>query len=489
MLFTKSNPDMQALYKKRFWHILLISSIFALFSSTLSYTKFGLYLVYCIAFFLLALTMMRKLSLAYYVLLVVVFNMGEYSRYISQKGFYAFRTVGIAGISFSTIFLFILIGYRVIFIKGKTKPLKSMILRWGLFLLFMAFSMGTVYVLFGYTPLEGFQADLVYFIIFLGSFYLSYGFADVVIVKQILIVSLLVAPIIALLSWFFLPKGVYGGLPISSFDPLLYLTPLIPSFLFFYRRDGKYKIPLWILIISSICSVYLIVLQPSGKSLIFLPISIILAWLISVRKSLFKRGILLGLIVIIVFVAFIPFYRSIDLGSVGNQLFRSKSEQVFSFLNGTVEMLSNSESVYLMASSPRVRALEFLNIANELKEFPVGLIFGRGLGGSFTDKYYKIPFSLGAYSQSQWEIRKFYRVHTSLNFVLLKFGVFGVFIWLLFAMWIIKRTLISTVPEDKILYMVLFFGILTILGYSLKLAMFFGIALGVLESNTGTFKS
>ncbi|GEM_PF-3529913 len=469
-------------YKKRFWCLLIASVFFALFSNTLSYTKLGLYLIYCMAILLLILLIIRKVRLVYYIVLLATLNMGEYSKFVTQSEFYTFRTVGIFGVTFAVIFVFILAVYELLFSKNRFEPFKSPVFVRGLFIFFMALCIGVVHLFFGDTLLAGFKADLYYFIVLFGSFYLAYNFADPEIVEEILLIALLIAPLIILFGWIFLPKGSYGGAPISSFDPLYYMVPLIPSLLFFYKkRSEQEKIPLWLVWTSGVCSVISIILQPSGKSLIFLPLSVILAWLLSIKRSSVKKFALTGTVIILVILLFVPVYSDV-MGNYGNVLFKSKSYQVTSLFKGVIKVLNNPEAVYSIAPSPRDRVLEFMNIFEELKEFPVNLLVGNGIGGSFTDKDYNIPFSLGAYSQDQWISRKFYRVHETLNFVFLKFGIVGIFFLLLFAIWLMRKIYRERSGDRAFLYFVLFFGVLSMLGYSLKLAIFFGVTLGVLCS-------
>lgn len=469
----------KTLYKKRFWYILFVSLVFALFSQTLSYTYVGLYLIYCVAFLLLMFLVIRKVSLVYYIVLLAIFNMGEYSKYVSQEGFYTFETVGVFGVTFATIFIAILVVYKFLFSKKRFKALKSPILRLGLFIFFIALCIGIAHLFFGDTPLAGFQDNLGYFIILFGSFYLAYDFADIEIVREILLITILISPLVVLYGWVLLPLGSYGGVSISSFDPLYYAIPLIPSFLLLSRKQAQSKVPFWLVAPSSICSIATIILQPSGKALFFLPTSVILVWLVSIKKYSIKKFVLIGIALVLIILVSIHVYSDV-VGSYGNILFKSKSYEVTSLFEVAPKMLNNPEAVYLIAPSPRIRVLEFMNILYELRENPAGLIVGKGIGGSFTDKYYPIPFTLGAYSEDQWSSHEFYRVHETLNFVLLKFGILGIVFLLFFVIWLLRKLHYELSGETAFLYVVLTFGVLFMLGYSLKLAVFMGIMMGTL---------
>lgn len=477
--------ETSALYKKKFWYIFFASITFALFGITLSYGKVGLYLIYCVALCLLVLLVFRKVHLVYYILLLVVFNMSEYSKYISQEAFYTFRTVGIFGVSLAAIFLIVLVAYKLLFAKDRFKPLEHPVFRWSLFMFFMALCIGVVYLFFGNTTSSGFKSDMWYFIIFLGAFYFAYGFPDLEIVGKILLVSILISPFIILLGWLFLPKGNYGGAPISSYNPLYFATPLIPSFLFLYRKDDKEEMPFWLIVTSSICSIITIFLQPSGKTLIFLPTSMILAWLLLLKRRM-KKFILVGITIILIVLIFAPIYPNF-VANYGNVLLKSKFYQVASLFEGIVKILNNPEAVYSIAPSPMIRMLEFMNTFHTLKELPIGLLVGSGIGGSFSDRYYQIPYyPLFAFSEDQWLTRKFYRVHESFNFVFLEFGILGIFFLLLFIVWLLKKAYDETSGNLIFLYIMLIFCVSFMLGYSLQLAIFTGTLMGILMSKKTT---
>lgn len=483
-LNSNSLLETNALYKKKFWYIFLMSMAFALFDSTLSYSKISLYLIYFVALSLLVLLVFNKVHLVYYILLLVVFNMSEYSKYISQESFYTFRTVGIFGISFAVLFTIILVTYKLLFVKDRFKPLKNQVFRWSLFMFFMALCIGMVHLFFGDTTFSGFKSDMWYFIILLGAFYFAYDFPDLETVKEILLVSILISPFIILLGWLFLPLGTYGGVPISSYNPLYFVTPLIPSFPLLYRKDDKKNIPFWLIITSSICSIITIVLQPSGKALIFLPASVVLALLLLLKRRI-KKFLLGGITIILIVLIFAPIYLNFVV-NYGNVLLKSKFYQVTSLFEGIVKILNNPEAVYSIAPSPRVRVLEFINTFDTLKEFPIDLLIGSGIGGSFSDRYYQIPYLPGGYSEDQWLTRKFYRVHESFNFVFLKFGILGILFLLLFVIWLFKKAYDETSGSLVFLYVVLIFLVLFMLGYSLQLAIFTGTLMGILMSKQTT---
>jgi len=461
--------------------ILLVSFSVALFSFTLSYSKAGLYIIYCIAIVLFILLFLRKFSFVYYVVLIITLNMSEYSKYISTENFYTFRTVKLFGISFASIFIVLLVIYKLLFSKKIFNSFTNPLFRIGLFILSEAICLGIVYLAFGDSVLKGFENDLIYFMILFGSFYLAYDLSDTELMQEILLIALLIAPINILFGWAFLPLGSYGGAPISSFDSLYYAIPLIPSFFLIFKKRTQSKIPLWLVAISSVCSIVTIILQASGKSLIFLTLGIIIAWLTSIKRYSIKRYALTGVIILLIVLVSISVLPN-KIMSYGNTLLKSKSYEVYSLFEVIPNILNNPEVAYMIEPSARVRALEFMNIFKELEEFPINLLIGKGIGGSFTDKYYRIPFTLATYSEDQWVSRIFYMPHETLNFVLLKFGILGIIFLLFFVVWLLRKLYSEVSNERVFLNIVLIFGILFMLGYSLKLAIFIGTVIGLLSS-------
>jgi hypothetical protein len=134
-----------------------------------------------------------------------------------------------------------------------------------------------------------------------------------------------------------------------------------------------------------------------------------------------------------------------------------------------------------MVTSTKVRVPEFMNILDGSKDSFVSLLVRNGIGESFTDKYYPISLFPDAYSEAQWPSKKFYRVHKTL-YILLKFGIVEILLLSSFIIWLLSRAYHEPSVNKVFLYIVLVFGVLFMLGYSLKLAVFFGTTMGILAS-------
>ncbi len=469
--------------KKRTLGIIACSLLFAIFGMTLSYTRAGLVLMYLIAFIMFALLLWGKASLVYYLLLLITLNMSEYSKFITQENFYTFRTVGIFGISFATIFVILLSIWKAIFSTKRYEPFNCRLFQWGLFLFLGALANGVIHIFSGETNRGAFLSDLFYFLVLYGSFYLAYEFGDEEIVKEILLVAVFTGPFVVVLGWFFMPLGYYGGgAPIAAFDPLGYTTALVPSFLLYRGKSSRGQVPMGVLIVGSTFSVLAIFLQASGKILLFIPISIVLVLALSIWKRAqltYLRYTFMSLVAILLFVLLtVPIYSYMS-SKYEVSLLSVKSQQIKSMVSICAEAMEDPELIYEMAASPRLRFLEFLNILGELKETPPDILVGKGLGGSFSDELYPIPYGPGAYTEDQWIRREFYRVHETLNFVFLKFGIVGFLFLLSFLYWILKQIKSRNSQLDVYLCICLVFGVAFMLGYSLKLAIFLGVLLGI----------
>jgi hypothetical protein len=160
----------------------------------------------------------------------------------------------------------------------------------------------------------------------------------------------------------------------------------------------------------------------SGKSIIFTLISFILFnYYIAKKHSTFFK-IFLIIFVIVICVSFIAF---ISVILQENVLAQSKLSQVISVLD--FNWIFNP---YLLDASPQYRVIQFYNIVGNLIKNPQYLIFGKGFGGYFSDDlfYHYGASTDGGYSAKEVSSRKFVNPHSSVNEVLLRFGLMGVVI-------------------------------------------------------------
>ena len=105
-------------------------------------------------------------------------------------------------------------------------------------------------------------------------------------------------------------------------------------------------------------------------------------------------------------------------------------------------------------------------------------MFGGGFGGYYEEDYI-VNYTAnadGGYSDYEIKTRKFINPHMSLNRILLKFGLFGLFIWI-YAMYNIVRAKNYDEYSKYILFILLFIFI----GYSLKFGLMIGLFLNLYE--------
>jgi len=131
-----------------------------------------------------------------------------------------------------------------------------------------------------------------------------------------------------------------------------------------------------------------------------------------------------------------------------------------------------------LSASPRDRVIELMNISTYLSSRPLLLLFGVGFGGYYEEDYI-VNYTAnadGGYSDYEIKTRKFINPHMSLNRILLKFGLFGLFIWI-YAMYNIVRAKNYDEYSKYILFILLFIFI----GYSLKFGLMIGLFLNLYE--------
>jgi len=457
--------------------LLLILLIFlvSFLGISLSYYKIGLIIIYFFALILSLLILLRRTSLAYLLLIIIVVNLSEYSKFITQEGYYSFRTVGIYGISFTTIFIFILALDRLFISKNRIISFKSYFTYYFLVIFIIGILIGFYNIIWGYSSLHAFLGDLGYCGIFIISFYISLTFYNNYKIGKIIFLSIMIMPITGLISWLFFSKGNYGGAPIAFYDSIGYVVSLIPSF---YFIKGKVVLPNMLWNISILSSLALVLIQPSGKTILFISISLIIALLVSknrYKKIQSKYLYVMIMISIIIFSLFLINQIGINYG---NKLFVYKYYQVTQLLVKLPLIINPKEYIYAIPPSSRIRVLEFFNISSEIMKNPIYMLFGKGMGGSFHDKAYEMFYAEGAYSIDQWEKNDFYAPHGTLNYVFLKFGLVGLFflIYLIFLLY--KKALNESYKYRIFLYVVLILGFSFMFGYSLKLAFLLGTILG-----------
>ena len=84
-----------------------------------------------------------------------------------------------------------------------------------------------------------------------------------------------------------------------------------------------------------------------------------------------------------------------------------------------------------LAQSSLVRVIEYQNIINQNLNSVTEFLFGQGIGGSWNSQYKPYPFHLSGTDSypDEWIVNDvFYKPHGIIQFIILKFGFFGLFL-------------------------------------------------------------
>lgn len=410
---------------RRFWSLFWLSLSCWVLNEVFGYGLIGQVMSLAQAALVLMLLLIGKAKSAFICHTVFVLSALEFPRdLLNGSRLYTYRTVEAFGISLSTLILFAALVPSIILSFG-VRGLRNYRVTWLMLFLAVSFMIGLANAFLGGGRLGFLTADLQYYLTMLTGVIVAQTLLDRGLISTgdfgDLILSVLSSRTLVVFfgNAFGFRYGNYGGISIFSFDPLDYLYPGLLAGLFLGRRTRQERALMGISTILGIVNGT--VFQASGKGFILLVVAVGLLGLGLIRRI--KRLLMLMVTAMaMVFVlgvgpAFFPgdhlILRNVKLG------------EVFSLLN--VRSLKEPSRI---AASSRVRVYEFLNIADSYLREPLFAPLGKGLGGFFTDTAYPMPeVDLTAYSQQELDLRKFHAVHESLNSILLKFGLFGVFWW------------------------------------------------------------
>jgi O-antigen ligase len=155
-------------------------------------------------------------------------------------------------------------------------------------------------------------------------------------------------------------------------------------------------------------------------------------------------------------------------------------------LNRFSHQMSTIATLDLSEISPTisVRIIEMINILHNGVSNPVNLVFGNGIGSSFTDSYLSfdryVTLGDGDYSDREIAAGRYYTPHNTPNYVLLKFGLFGLFALGYIMIRAYKILLNSSdIIKAPALSLMLMTG--WVVGWQFKISILIGISLGLLE--------
>ena len=111
-----------------------------------------------------------------------------------------------------------------------------------------------------------------------------------------------------------------------------------------------------------------------------------------------------------------------------------------------------------MDQSSRFRFIEFINVTEQYIDEPSFALTGRGYGGSIHSNGYFSVRSESGFTDDQYDSNKFYRLHESMNVIYLKFGLIGLFFFILILCKLLKGFKNSPWSYIGFIWMLFFWG-------------------------------
>lgn len=239
---------------------------------------------------------------------------------------------------------------------------------------------------------------------------------------KMLIEVMIAAPFAALVVYFLGYTSEYGGESISIIIEVVYFSMAL---VFTYYQFRQYLLPL----LSFFATGFLLFDGGmGGKGILFMGIILILFILMifndkAIGYEIDKRKKYLRLLLIPISVFGIIKFTSYFQNSEYN-LFLYKLENVTLLIN----LFQGYNGIYLIPESPRVRIIEVICIFNELISNPIYLLFGKGYGAYFSDKYQLLADMdlINAYKAIEISSNKYGGVHDSFSSIPLANGLIGI---------------------------------------------------------------
>lgn len=233
----------------------------------------------------------------------------------------------------------------------------------------------------------------------------------------------------------------------------LYLTADVmrfaPILLFAIFKTEHKKIVLLALFIYSL----IIVSSGGGKDVMFVIITAVyFGYALFFSKHLIPesphKSLIKGLVGIVLLLVIVYGASSVTTGA----MFDNKLGQALSFL---------SFDLNEMDRSPLIRVASFLNIINDNKFNPIGLLFGQGIGGYFTDSLHMFTYldvAQGGWSQEIISSGCYPSAHDTFASVPLVYGFVGLYLLMRVAVQYIKRVPTNCYALAAVLWLVLTFN-------------------------------
>ena len=388
----------------------------------------------------------------------------ESATFVGTDNFYGFKNFRIAGINLAVwaiIPLIILALFHLSNIQKKASVSHKKFLRLILMFTVLGVLIGLITYLFddnGFAAKSGsfsqlFDCSYMYIlpllIVIAVSWVLTKETNRLDIIKQALFSVIIGLTIVYLCCLLFGNYGNRGGIASLQVSEVYFL--LVGSLvLVMYKEFCKLE-KIILLITSIIILILSLIYNSSGKIVIITVLIPIFMLILLIRRKASIKTLIVSILIIAALLVLI-FYIFPLLISNSRLLFY-KYEQALSMFSLGDNWLDN------MASSPKVRISEFINIVSEYLKKPWYILFGKGFGGTIRDNLSLIS-SLTSSDYSDWELQlgAYYSMHESLNSFFLVGGVFGLYIFIKIIVIILKKIEKSPWLVIGLMWFVLFYN-------------------------------
>lgn len=217
-----------------------------------------------------------------------------------------------------------------------------------------------------------------------------------------------------------------------------------------YKREYRYLLLGILFFIISI----LLPLPLGGKWwLIIMTIPFIV--LFNYFKGSFTRKKFLLLLSLFILVIIFIFLLANNYINVYSKEFEGKLGQAMN-----VVMFWKEDWFINLPLSPKYRIDEFINVSIEFIKKPEYLLFGKGFGGSLQHHTNLLSWNdSGSFSITEIQNNIFFRLHESVNYFFLKFGLFGLFFFIQNIIVIIKNIKRSPFFIISIFWLLFYFNV------------------------------
>lgn len=464
---------LEIINKHKFKYITLFSFIsFSAFIYVdyLAFLSIGKYISYILFLFIILLSL-YKLSYGIVFTLFLSIFISEFPRDILNlySDIQVSKTTEYNVLSTIVVFKFTLLNILFIFnsslafikiIKVRIKPIN--------FLIFIYVGLGLISLLYSLmfhenTLTKAILTDLKF------PLFLVFGFIQGIYLYRtnslhLILLMIFLLPIFSgIRVLFFIINDIYTISPKFYFMTPSMISLIVLSYLILTKNNVVYKSFIFRL------PLYMSMIEPSRGFIVMSAIFITLSLLLSFLNK--KNGIL-NYKILLEF--FLIFFSTLGILILYNP-------NVYGFLiwklNVFMELL---DATHDMSGSGKVRIYELLNVYRENMNSFYQYFFGKGFGGTYSFDYFPMydveALDLKSFSNDQLQTGIYYSTHSFSSYMLLKYGLVGLFVYLLFPLKIIADSF-KNIKNSNLHIIILLFTILSIYSYywRLEIAILIGI--------------